>query len=88
MKHKIGDIVVIKSDLIPGKIYGKYNFNQFGSMNIYCGKIVKITSLSKGLEAYQIFNCPEFFWTDEMIERFATEEEKQRFILETMAEVL
>ena len=92
MKYKVGDIVVIKKDLLPGKMYGDFVINHEGRMNIYCGKIVKIISsetlASNQLKGYKILNCHEFFWTDEMIERFATNEEKEEFLLETIAESL
>ena len=92
MKYKPGDIVLIKNDLINGRMYGEFMLNQEGYMSKLNGKLVKIIDIqnfgNEGLgyllrETYNLF-----VWTDEMIQRKASKREKDQYLLTCIAEAL
>lgn len=64
MKYKVGDKVLIRSDL---KLYGIYGYNSITQdMMEFVGKICTIQNVNK--EDYNLVEDPKnYFWTDEMI---------------------
>lgn len=65
MKHKVGDKVRIRKDLVLGELYGSCLF--VGDMQNLCGKTVRITKVNEALEHYHI-DSSRRYWTDEMFE--------------------
>ncbi len=77
LKYKAGDIVLIRDDLIEGKFYEGYEYGKRFKMNIFLGKIAKIEKISPDY-TYFIYGQDRLnSWTDEMVEREATLEEKR-----------
>lgn len=65
MKYKVGDKVVIRSDLIRGEMYGEYFL--LSEMHRLRGKTVTIKEVRQGgLPSYRIEECTQPFFTDEM----------------------
>ena len=65
MKYKVGDKVVVRSDLIRGETYGEYYL--LSEMYRLRGKTVTIEEVrQKGLPSYRIEECYYPFFTDEM----------------------
>ena len=65
MKHKVGDKVRVRKDLIVGEVYGKYKF--VNSMKPYMGKSMIIISVDN--HAYYFKEDKnKWCWTDEMLE--------------------
>jgi len=69
-KHEVGDKVKIREDLVSGELYGCCVF--VPEMRKFCGKIVRITAISKRTKCYRI-DSNHYFWTDEMFEDVDTE---------------
>lgn len=67
MKHKVGDTVTIRKDLIAGKRYGGKNINNTGRMNKYFGKQATITKVYVDFYDLDIDNG-WWSWTDKMFE--------------------
>lgn len=65
MKYKVGDKVLIRSDLKYGNDYGETYFNR--EMEKYCGKTLTVESVSN--VGYTFLDLSYWNWTDEMIER-------------------
>lgn len=63
MKHKVGDKVKVRSDLVVGKSYGEHAFVH--DMIKFSGKIVTIESVWR--QGYRIEE-DTYWWTDEMFE--------------------
>lgn len=63
MKHKVGDKVKVRSDLVVGKSYGEHTFVH--DMIKFSGKIVTIESVWR--QGYRIKE-DTYWWTDEMLE--------------------
>jgi len=75
MKHKIGDVVTIKSKEWYSKNKDKFGNVECGhvyfvrGMSKYCGVIAVIKDVDKGDELYSIdIDGYAYFWTDEMFE--------------------
>ena len=65
MKYKVGDKVVLRSDLIRGESYGEYFL--LSEMYRLRGKRVTIEEVRQGgLPSYKIEECRQPFFTDEM----------------------
>lgn len=65
MKYKVGDKVIVRSDLINGEIYGEYIL--LSEMHKLRGKTATIEEVRKGdLPSYKIEECRHPFFTDEM----------------------
>ena len=64
-KHEVGDKVKIREDLVSGELYGCCVF--VPEMRKFCGKIVRITAITKRTKCYRI-DSNNYFWTDEMFE--------------------
>ena len=65
IKYKVGDKVVLRSDLIKGDEYGEYFF--LSEMHKLRGKTVTIEEVRKGsLPSYRIEEYYHHFFTDEM----------------------
>ena len=65
MKHKVGDSVVIRSDLIRGQMYGEYYL--LSEMYKLRGETVTIEEVrQEGSQRYRIEECHYPFFTDEM----------------------
>jgi hypothetical protein len=89
MKYKVGDYVKIRKGLKMGEYYGVFLFNEEG-MGHKRGKITRINYV--GHDCYGIIDDTElsglFSWTDEMIQRKATEKEIVRYKEEKLLEEL
>lgn len=64
MKHKVGDKVRVRKDLVIGRDYGKYFVSEI--MSKKCGKTVKIKEVED--DFYLLEGCGGYRWTEEMLE--------------------
>lgn len=68
-KFKVGDLVTLKNDLEPGKIYGDmtlYHGDMFDSLNGKPKKVIKVCERSKNSPTYQTES--EWYYSEEMLE--------------------
>lgn len=66
MKHKVGDKVKIREDLVRGELYNGCLFNR--EMKDLRGKIAHITEVNKYGEYCIDLDNSEYLWVDEMFE--------------------
>ena len=71
MRHKIGDIVLVRSDLIEGKRYG--GLYVLPSMKELCGKYCTIVGLGNVTYRLRYYNYVADYFTDEMLVNYITE---------------
>lgn len=78
MKYKIGDKVLVRSDLEEGKKYG--NEVVMSDMLFFKGKIVTIEHVDHP-DCYRIKEDPDqWHWTDEMFDEKESEEIKSEYL--------
>ena len=78
MKYKIGDKVLVRSDLEEGKIYGDEVV--MSDMLFFRGKIVTIEHVDHPC-CYRIKEDPDqWHWTDEMFDEKESEEIKSEYL--------
>ena len=78
MKYKIGDKVLVKSDLEEGKTYGDEVV--MSDMLFFRGKIVTIEHVDHP-DCYRIKEDPnQWHWTDEMFSEKSSEEVKSEYL--------
>ena len=68
-KFKVGDLVTLKNDLEPGKIYGDmtlYHGDMFDSLNGKPKKVINVWERSKNSPTYQTES--EWYYSEEMLE--------------------
>lgn len=78
-KYKVGDKVMVRRDLSPHRRYNNYNSPMHddvavGNMFNYRGKQITVKEISTNLK-YVCWECPWYFWTDEMFEELTIKEE-------------
>lgn len=66
MNFKVGDLVRVRDDLIVGESYGNDSFTDL--MQEYEGKLYYIDSVDEYERVYKLRNCPDWVWTDRMLE--------------------
>ena len=65
MKYKVGDKVILRSDLIYGEVYGHYSY--LSKKQRLKGKTVTIKEVREGyFPNYRIEECNYPYWTNEM----------------------
>lgn len=64
-KFKVGDVVIVRKDLVPGNMYGYTNF--VDSMSYLKGKCVHIKRVIE-YDGYRLLEDNKHLWTDEMFE--------------------
>ena len=78
MKYKIGDKILVRSDLEEGKKYG--NEVVMSDMLFFKGKIVTIEHVDHP-DCYRIKEDPDqWYWTDEMFDEKESEEIKSEYL--------
>lgn len=88
-KYKVGDVVVIRSDLYMGEHYGKRGLIVIGDMVKYRGMTREISKIDQEFDGedtwYRLTDTP-CLWCDNMFEGLAEDEPSVTVVLPDTAE--
>lgn len=80
MNFKVGDLVRVRNDLVVGSDYGNASFVDL--MQEYEDKLYYIDSVDEYERVYKLRNCPDWDWTDRMLEEASPDDYINLFLEE------